>query len=120
MKTNIALFFIICMCVLTLPGFGQQPSGAPRVFIRDANELKALRSQIQAGKDISDAARCAAGRAKRDADKVLSIEIQPVTAKPMTPPSGDKHDYMSLGPYFWPDPKKKDGLPYIKRDGERN
>ena len=27
---------------------------------------------------------------------------------------------MSQAPYFWPDPKKPDGLPYIRRDGERN
>jgi hypothetical protein len=36
------------------------------------------------------------------------------------PPSGDKHDYMSTGPYWWPDPTKSDGLPYIKKDGLRN
>jgi len=24
----------------------------------------------------------------------------------MLPPSGDKHDYMSLAPYFWPDSSK--------------
>jgi hypothetical protein len=34
--------------------------------------------------------------------------------------SGDKHDYMSIAPYFWPDPAKPDGLPYIRRDGEVN
>jgi hypothetical protein len=27
---------------------------------------------------------------------------------------------MSQAPYFWPDPKKPDGLPYIRKDGERN
>jgi len=27
---------------------------------------------------------------------------------------------MSVGPYWWPDPSKPDGLPYIRRDGERN
>jgi hypothetical protein len=37
-----------------------------------------------------------------------------------TPPSGDKHDYMSLAPYWWPNPATKDGLPYIRHDGEVN
>lgn len=37
-----------------------------------------------------------------------------------TPPSGDPHDYTSVGPYWWPDPKQPDGLPYIRRDGEVN
>jgi hypothetical protein len=27
---------------------------------------------------------------------------------------------MSQAPYFWPDPKSPNGLPYIRRDGERN
>ena len=38
----------------------------------------------------------------------------------VTPPSGDKRDYMSMGPYWWPDPNKKDGLPYIRKDGRIN
>ena len=37
-----------------------------------------------------------------------------------TPASGDKHDYMSQARYFWPDPAKPDGLPYINRDGISN
>jgi hypothetical protein len=36
------------------------------------------------------------------------------------PPSGDKHDYYSLGVYYWPDPFKVSGLPYIRRDGRVN
>jgi hypothetical protein len=43
-----------------------------------------------------------------------------VLSKNVIPPSGDKHDYMSQAPYFWPDPKKPGGLPYTRRDGERN
>jgi hypothetical protein len=40
--------------------------------------------------------------------------------KDVTPPSGDKRDYMSLAPYWWPNPDSTDGLPYIRRDGLRN
>lgn len=43
-----------------------------------------------------------------------------VMDKKETPPSGDKHDYMSLAPYWWPDPSKPNGQPYIRRDGETN
>ena len=35
-------------------------------------------------------------------------------------PSGDKHDYVSYAPYFWPNPATPDGLPYIRKDGHRN
>ncbi len=55
-----------------------------------------------------------------DADKALKQPPVTVVAKKQVPPSGDKHDFMSLAPYWWPDPDSKDGLPYIRRDGEVN
>lgn len=57
----------------------------------------------------------------RAADKILKEgKLYSVIHKKQTPPSGDKHDYMSIGPYWWPDPSKPNGLPYIRKDGERN
>ena len=55
-----------------------------------------------------------------DADRRLAAEPVSVMMKEKTPASGDKHDYMSLSRYFWPDPSKPDGLPYISRDGISN
>lgn len=54
------------------------------------------------------------------ADKSLSFSPVSVMDKKDLPPSGNKHDYMSIAPYWWPDPKKPDGLPYIRKDGEVN
>jgi hypothetical protein len=55
------------------------------------------------------------------ADKILKEgKLYSVMNKKQVPPSGDKHDYMSTGPYWWPDPTKPDGLPYIRKDGLRN
>lgn len=56
----------------------------------------------------------------RDADKAMKMTPPSVMDKSMTASSGDKHDYMSMGPYWWPDPTKPDGLPYIRKDGVRN
>jgi len=56
----------------------------------------------------------------RKADGFLGLKPKSVMDKSFTPPSGSKHDYMSLAPYFWPDPSKPDGLPYIRKDGQRN
>ena len=57
----------------------------------------------------------------KKADKlVLEAKTYSVMDKKQVPPSGDKHDYMSTGPYWWPDPSKPDGLPYIRKDGQRN
>jgi hypothetical protein len=55
-----------------------------------------------------------------DARKALAEKPFSVTEKSVLPPSGDKHDYLSLAPYAWPDPRKPDGLPYIMRDGQTN
>jgi len=55
------------------------------------------------------------------ADRELKAPVVAVTDKrTLLPPSGDTHDYFSLSPYWWPDPAKPDGLPYIRRDGETN
>jgi hypothetical protein len=56
----------------------------------------------------------------KDADAAMQKDLVSVVQKQQTPPSGSKHDYMSLGPYWWPDSTKPDGLPYIRRDGEVN
>jgi len=55
-----------------------------------------------------------------EADRALRVGPFSVMEKELVPPSGDKHDYMSIGPYWWPDPQQPNGLPYIRRDGERN
>ncbi len=54
------------------------------------------------------------------ADKLLNYKPVSVMQKTATPPSGNKHDYMSIGPYWWPDQAKPNGLPYIRKDGEVN
>ena len=54
------------------------------------------------------------------ADQALIEKSFSVMEKTQTPPSGDKHDYISLGPYWWPDPNQSDGLPWIRKDGEVN
>lgn len=56
----------------------------------------------------------------RTADKALDEGPFSVVNKTQVPVSGDKHDYLSLGPYWWPDPDKPDGLPWMCRDGEIN
>ena len=54
------------------------------------------------------------------ADTALSHSSYSVTDKTLTPPSGNKHDYYSFGPYWWPNPATRDGMPYIRKDGQIN
>jgi hypothetical protein len=57
---------------------------------------------------------------EREAKSALSAGPFSVVEKTNLPPSGDKHDYMSIGPYFWPDTASSNGLPYVRHDGRRN
>lgn len=85
----------------------------PRVFTLDADRLMAAKSALRPDDP-------ALRRLRAEADKALTLRPPSVMDKQLTPPSGDKHDYMSLGPYWWPDPAKPGGKPYIRRDGQVN
>lgn len=43
----------------------------------------------------------------KEADKAMNLTPPSVMDKSMTASSGDKHDYMSMGPYWWPDPSNR-------------
>jgi hypothetical protein len=113
-KTTI---IIVAACYALHFAYAADNSGPPRVFLLEGMHLQSLRKQILAG-DKSYAPAIAA--LERDAQAALKAAPSSVMDKPSMPPSGDKHDYMSQGPYYWPDPSKPDGLPYIARDGQRN
>jgi hypothetical protein len=88
--------------------------GPPRVFLLDAAAL------VQHKQPQSKSADPIVAAARSEADAVIAEGPFSVMQKEIAPPSGDKHDYMSHAPYFWPDPSKPGGLPYIRKDGERN
>ena len=56
----------------------------------------------------------------KEADEAMKTPPLSVTSKTKVPPSGDKHDYVSLARYFWPNPDTKDHLPYVRHDGKTN
>ncbi|WP_227734439.1 alginate lyase family protein [Yersinia proxima] len=56
----------------------------------------------------------------QQADKILKQPNPSVMDKTRVPPSGSKHDYLSLSAYWWPDSQKSDGLPWIRKDGQIN
>jgi hypothetical protein len=85
-------------------------------LLRGENLVRASR-RLAAG---DPAMRASYDALLRDADAAMKLAPFTVTAKKRTPPSGDKHDYMSLAPYWWPDPAKPNGVPFIRRDGDVN
>ena len=56
---------------------------------------------------------------EKEADKLLHAEIPSILShKKHIAPSGNPQDYLSIGTYWWPDPEKSDGLPWIRKDGQ--
>jgi hypothetical protein len=90
---------------------------APRVFLLDGKRLEESRQRIQ---QHDPALQPALDKLKHDADAAMSLGPWSITEKQVTPPSGDKHDYMSQAPYYWPNPDTPNHLPYVRRDGEVN
>ena len=90
---------------------------APRVFVLDSGALIDAKQRLQSGDDLLSAA---SNKLKREADRALTVKNFSVTQKDLTPPSKDKRNYMSIAPYWWPNPNTPNGLSYVRRDGEIN
>jgi hypothetical protein len=103
----------------TRPAAAHAPSVAapPRVYALDPEALARAKRRVRSG---DPQIRSAYDRLVREAAVALEVPASSVMDKRRVPPSGDKHDYMSMAPYWWPDSAKPGGLPYVRRDGERN
>lgn len=90
-----------------------QPAGLPKLIYADPHVLAEAKANYLAGdQSVTPAVK----RLLAEAQKALGSKPLSVMDKRRVPPSGDKHDYVSQAPYFWPDA----GGHYVRRDGERN
>ena len=60
------------------------------------------------------------GRVLKAAEVALRKEPVSITKWPAKLSEGGPNDFYSNGDYWWPDPTKPDGLPYVQRDGQSN
>lgn len=81
------------------------------------NNLDAARIRLARG---DRSLRPAREKLVADADRLLRKSPPTVLDKTVIAPSGDKHDYFSVSPCWWPDPEQPKGRPYIWRDGVAN
>jgi hypothetical protein len=87
-------------------------------LLQNEQKLSVLKKQY---KDGDETATQEINSLLADADKTLTAGPYSVTVnKTKVAPSGNAHDYVSQAPYWWADPSKPDGKPYIRKDGERN
>ncbi len=89
--------------------------GGRRTFLLKPDQLKAIKAQRDRDPVVSAAYRQLITRA----DAALAHRPGSVMDKTTIPPSGNRHDYLSIAPYWWPDPASSKA-PYVRRDGEVN
>lgn len=113
MKKTVFITFVLLFGVVSL--YSQNTMKYITLDINSMNKLKKQyeTSKIGEFKEINSI--------NVEADNILKNKYNySIVYKKTVPPSGDKHDYVSMGPYWWPDPTKPDGLPYINKDGQVN
>jgi len=98
------------------PALSQHADGAPRVFLMQGPAMERLRALAADNPELAPMI----AQLRQAADGAPKAGPFAVTHKPRIPASGDPHDYASIAPYWWPDPRVPDGLPYISRDGRVN
>ena len=102
--------------------FSQQPvqdakKQEQKLIIFDINDLILIKQKIYS--EVQEYKK-AYQQLIDEANELLNVRPYSVMDKTETPASGDKHDYYSIGTYWWPDSTKGNGLPYIRKDGITN
>jgi Alginate lyase len=91
-----------------------------RALLLDPSLLLPLKQQIQNNAISDPVLQNSLEQLITQANSFVSLRPTSVVEKDELPASGDKHDFLSLAPYRWPDPDKPNGLPYINIDGRLN
>lgn len=117
MRNFSTLFLAILFAITAQTIVAQATKLKPNIYALDADVLFANKEKL---KSKNSELKPAYDQLLADAKEALKFGPVSVMEKTNNPPSGDKHDYMSLAPYYWPNPATKDGLPYIRKDGETN
>src|SRR5215204_1695310 len=83
-----------------------------RGLILDPSLLLAAKQAVQNYNNTDPTLQASIEQLLFQANSFLSLRPTSVIEKSEVPASGDKHDFLSLAPYRWPDPTRPVGLPY--------
>ena len=110
------------VCFVGLWGLCLNLQAAEKLLLMQEARLGQLKSAYEGKEDpsIPPEAKALARKIVKEADKRVGKPVITITENENLQASKDPHDYFSIGRYFWPDPSKPDGLPWINRDGETN
>jgi hypothetical protein len=122
-RNLIAKFQFIAGLALSLvlftatPSLAADTSAVPATLLWEGEHLVKVRAEDFADDAVIEAAL---RRLRVRADTALGRGPYSVVDRGDLPPSGDPHDYVSYGTYWWPNPDTADGLPFVRRDGVAN
>jgi len=108
---------VLSLCLFLMGQVALLAGSASEYYGARPGSLAKAKSSYQGGREPE---LSAVNKIISEANKYLKMAPESVMDKTKVPPSGSKHDYMSIAPYFWPDPSKSNGLPYIRQDGKVN
>jgi hypothetical protein len=91
-----------------------QTLSLPDFIYYQTAQINAINNQITQG---NERYRNALAALTEKADKAVKQKTDSVMNKPKAGPSGERHDYLSISSYFWPDPNTATGLPWLYKDG---
>ncbi len=111
---------LVTLVVAGLAVTGLRGAGAatvPATVLLDGAQLVSIRTKLA---HPDSGLRAALAQLTKQATADLTAGPWSVMDKTQTPPgSGDRHEYYSQAPYWWPG-SGPGGCPYVHRDGERN
>ncbi|ANH81681.1 hypothetical protein A8C56_12425 [Niabella ginsenosidivorans] len=115
-KIFINLLTATCCILFIGSSFGQTKSNEPNCVTFSYNDLLAIRKSINARKSeyLPSYKHLLA-----NADRLLKTKPEKVTDGDL-PPTGDVHDYYTIGKFSWRNPNTPNGMPYIRGDGKYN
>lgn len=92
-------FFLLAAALLLLPALAPAEETRPLIQRADTVDPVVLEQAIA---------------------RALQAPLVTIVDKAKPSPTADPHDYISYARYWWPDPQKPDGLPFVQRDGQHN
>jgi hypothetical protein len=119
MRNRVLKCSIQCLITALILFYSQAlgtPTAEPSLFI-NLQHIEENRLTVERNHDIL---KPAVQKLLKKAEIMLSAGPYSVVYGKANPAGGDPHDYCSMSPYWWPDPDKPDGLPYIRKDGQVN
>lgn len=121
----IAIYILLCVLCPWLAmscnrGYVEkQQDQRPTFSVWNFDHMLQVRESLKKGKNTY---RIPYQKLIKEAEQILGLPATSVMDKPdeKVAKSGDKHDFISVGKYCWPNPDTPDGMPWIQRDGYIN